>query len=75
MQSWLVTVNQTITDDEAFARLIDLGATPDADSDVIPYADSNERTITVHASASVADALSNMSWVTGVFPNSEMQLF
>ncbi|MEL6207599.1 MAG: hypothetical protein AAFR47_20130 [Pseudomonadota bacterium] len=72
MKSWLVTVDKTITDAEAFRRLSAAGAEPDTDADVIPFDDA-ERAITVFATASVAASLSDLSWVCGVFPNSEMQ--
>ncbi|GAB5445971.1 hypothetical protein [Gymnodinialimonas sp.] len=71
MQSWLVTVDQSISDADAFARLSEAGAAPDGDTDVIAL-DDRERIITVHATSDVAEALSQFSWVCGVFPNSEM---
>lgn len=74
MQSWLVTVDQTVTDDEAFARLVAAGAQPDPDSDVIVF-DDTERAITVTATPGIAAGLDAFPWVRGVFPNSEMQAY
>ncbi len=74
MENWLVTVDHTITNDEAIRRFIIAGAAPDAEADVI-LLDDTERAITVFATASVAATLSDFSWVSGVFPNSEMQVY
>lgn len=74
MESWLVTFDNTVADGEVLELLTIAGAVPDAEADVIPIGDT-ERSITVFATASVAAALSDIPWVTGVFPNSEMQLY
>lgn len=74
MESWLVTIDNTVCDSEALRRFTVAGAVPDTEADVVQF-DNDERAITVFATATVATALSGFTWVKGVFPNSDMQAY
>lgn len=65
-------VDENITDDEAYERLVAVGATPDPEAELVQF-NNAERVISVSATAAVAAILSKHHWVRGIYPNSEMQ--
>lgn len=74
MGAWLVTIDDTMSDDEAIKRLVAFGAVPDLEAGVVQL-DESERAISVSADAKIADGLSDLDWVCDVFPNSELHAY